>query len=373
MALAYRLIRAFAIALIAGAACIVAAAAQSPDARALCQSRDIEKAIEACSQIIAASQADGPTYRMALLFRARAYLTRSEWSRAIADLDQRLQLDSTSPLAAESYALRATAHYQAADFPGAIADAEAALKLNPRNEQALKIRSFAHVAQGTKSSDSGFAALPDALVAYVAHGPAGACGPGCDEWLAVEGTVDREGPRRVTAALDRLGARKLPVVLDFRGPSGFGPAMSIGKILRERGFDTTVGRTLVDECDDDQLNDRCTGLKRAGKPLPATLVASAACRTDCLLGLAGGVRRTVPAATRVVIGSIFSPNRIGLATIPVFREGRVERIRDLIRAHLAQMGFDPRVSDMIGENYDSTQAIEVSREDVVRLRIATEP
>ena len=32
------------------------------------------------------------------------------------------------------------------------------------------------------------------LTVYVAHGPAGTCGATCEEWLAVEGTVDWDGP-----------------------------------------------------------------------------------------------------------------------------------------------------------------------------------
>ena len=136
------------------------------------------------------------------------------------------------------------------DFAGAIADCDEALKLDPRNEQALRIRSFAHAGQGTASSTPAPRSMPDALLVYVARGPAGACGEKCEEWLAVEGTVDWDGPQRLIAALDRLGTRKLPVVLNFRGPATFHAAMSIGKLLRERGFDATVGQTLVEECAD---------------------------------------------------------------------------------------------------------------------------
>src|SRR5262249_19515927 len=191
-------------------------------------------------------------------------------------LDRALQLDSTSRLAGEAFAMRATARYQLTDFAGAIADCEAALKLNPRNEQALKIRSFAHAGQGTASSKSGPTSLPDALIVYVARGPAGACGDNCEEWLAVEGQVGWGGTRPVTAAVDRLGTRKLPVVLNFRGRSGFQPAMSIGRILRERGFDTTVGQTLVEGCGD-PLRAECVALKRSGKPVKATLAPSKVC------------------------------------------------------------------------------------------------
>lgn len=312
-----------------------------------------------------------PAHRsFALSTRARAYVVRGEWSRAVADLDEVLQLDSTSPAAAVPLTTRATARYQLSDFAGAIADAEAVLKLDPRNEQALRIRSFAHAALGTASSSDGPKSMPDALLVYVARGVPGACGEKCEEWLAVEGTVDWEGPRRVIAALDRLGARKLPVVLNFRGRSGFTPAMSIGKILRERGFDATVGQTLVEECPD-PLAAECMALKRSGKPLQASLVPSPDCNIPCVLGLAGGVRRTLPDATAVVIGGTFMPNRIGLEAVTPFREGRQARSRDLIKVHVTQMGVDPRVADMIEEQSGAARATELSREEIVRLRIVT--
>jgi hypothetical protein len=212
--------------------------------------------------------------------------------------------------------------------------------------------------------------MPDAVMVYVARGPAGVCGERCDEWLSVEGTLDWQGPLRLIAALDRLGARKLPVVLNFRGNSNFHSAMSIGKILRERGFEATVGLTLVDDCDD-PLAAACMALKRAGKPLQAKLVPSRTCGVACLLGLAGGVRRTLPEATTVVIGGMAVGNRIGLPATEPFREGRHVRTRDLVKLHLTQMGVDPQVADMMEEHYASAGSTELSRADIARLRIVT--
>jgi hypothetical protein len=34
-----------------------------------------------------------------------------------------------------------------------------------------------------------FGSPPDAMIFYVAHGPADACGPGCSDWIAAEGAV----------------------------------------------------------------------------------------------------------------------------------------------------------------------------------------
>ena len=35
----------------------------------------------------------------------------------------------------------------------------------------------------------GFGSPPDAMIFYVAHGAPGACGQGCSDWIAAEGTV----------------------------------------------------------------------------------------------------------------------------------------------------------------------------------------
>jgi tetratricopeptide (TPR) repeat protein len=334
---------------------------------------DIAGAVADCDEVLKLTASDEQALRIrasAFVTRARASFARADWNRAVPDLDQALQLDSEPQAKAYAFATRATARYQMSDFAGAIADCEEALKLNPRNEQALRIRAFAHVAQGTASSTDGPTSMPDALMVYVAHGPAGACGERCDEWLAVEGTVDWDGPRRLTAALDRLGTRRIPVALNFRERSGLTPAMSMGKLLRERGFETTVGQTLVEGCED-PLAASCVALKRTGKPVQARLVASKVCDVACLLGLAGGVRRTVPDSTTVVIGSMWVPNRIGVQAEEPFRDGRHTRFRDLIKLHLTQMGVDPQVADMMEDNYATARRIELSREDIARLRIVT--
>jgi len=48
---------------------------------------------------------------------------------------------------------------------------------------------------------------PDAMIFYVAHGAAGACGPGCADWIAAEGTVQWDTHKRLIAILDRQPPR----------------------------------------------------------------------------------------------------------------------------------------------------------------------
>jgi hypothetical protein len=58
-----------------------------------------------------------------------------------------------------------------------------------------------------------FGSPPDAMIFYVAHGPADACGPGCSDWIAAEGAVQWDSYKRLIAILDRQAGRKLPVVI----------------------------------------------------------------------------------------------------------------------------------------------------------------
>jgi hypothetical protein len=348
----------------------LAADAFTARATARYQMSDLAGAIadcEAALELTASDQYARGLRASAFVTRARVAITRSEWSRVVDDAGEAVQLEQAPQAKAYAFTMRATARYQMSDFAGAIADCDAALTLNPRDQQALRIRASAHTAQGTASSAGGPGSM---LQVYVARGPAGACGEKCDEWLAVEGIVDPQGVQRLIAALDRLGARKLPVVLNFRGNSNFHSAMSIGKILRERGFEATVGQTQVDDCDD-PFQAKCIALKPAGKPVQARLVPTRTCGVACVLGLAGGVRRTVPDATTVVIAGMAVGNRIGLPATEPFREGRHVRTRDLVKLHLTQMGVDPQLADMMEEHYASARTTELSREDIARLRIVT--
>ena len=49
------------------------------------------------------------------------------------------------------------------------------------------------------------------LTFFLAKGEPGACGPGCSEWIAAEGTFDRDAATRFDAFLSRLGPRSLPI------------------------------------------------------------------------------------------------------------------------------------------------------------------
>ena len=81
----------------------------------------------------------------------------------------------------------------------------------------------------------------NAMIFYVAHGADGACGKGCSEWIAAEGTVQWDTHKRLIAILDRQAGRKLPVIIHAWGDSNLNVAASLGRILRDHGIDTISG------------------------------------------------------------------------------------------------------------------------------------
>ena len=212
--------------------------------------------------------------------------------------------------------------------------------------------------------------LPDAVLIYPAHGASGACGENCSHWLAAEGAVQWDGYKRVIAGLDRFPDRKRPVFLNVRGQGNLSAATSIGRILRERGVDVGIGRTIADQCQGLSELD-CVALKRSGVSLNASLSSIGTCDLACVLILAGGVRRMLPENTTVVIQGTHILNRLGLNVSDDHREGVHARFREQTKLYFAQMGVDPALADTMDANYGTTRSTQLSRADVVRLRIVT--
>src|ERR1700743_2567693 len=152
--------------------------------------------------------------------------------------------------------------------------------------------------------------LPDAMIFYAAYGADGACGPGCSDWIAAEGTVQWDTYKRLIAILDRQNGRKLPLVIHSWGESNLNVSVGLGRILHDRGIDTTEGTTDVAACKDKSDVD-CFALKRPGGPLDATLTTSdARCDTACVLIFSGGVHRPVPQGTGVILTGMAIRNRL---------------------------------------------------------------
>lgn len=217
----------------------------------------------------------------------------------------------------------------------------------------------------------GFGSPPDAMIFYVAHGAAGACGQGCSEWIAAEGTVQWDTHKRLIAILDRQAPRKLPVVIHSRGESNLNVAVSLGRILRDRGIDTTEGSTEVEVCDGKSEAD-CFALKRPGGPLDARMnLSEPRCDIACVLMLAGGVHRSLPPGTRMILTGMAIRNRLAPNVSDEQRESLTARFGEQFRLYLREMGVEPELLDIVERNSGSRRPTELPPSEWARLRIVT--
>jgi len=209
------------------------------------------------------------------------------------------------------------------------------------------------------------------MIFYVAHGAPNACGPGCSDWIAAEGAVQWDTYKRLINILDRHPGNKLPLVISARGLSNLNVAVSMGRILHERGIDTTEGITEVVSCKDKAEAD-CFALKRPGGPLDATLnTANTYCDIACVLMLAGGIHRTLPAGTRVIMSGTAIHNRLAPNVSDEHRESLTTIFGEQFRLYLREMGVDTELIDIVDRNNEQQRAYEVPAADWTRLHLVT--
>ena len=135
--------------------------------------------------------------------------------------------------------------------------------------------------------------------------------------------------------------------------------------------DTTEGTTDVGACAD-KANADCFALKRPGGPLDATLnTKDALCDLACVLILAGGLHRTLPSGTHVVLTGMEIHNRVAPSVSEQRREGLTTLFGQQFRVYLRQMGIDTELLDLVDRNAERHQATELSPTDWTRLHIVT--
>jgi hypothetical protein len=219
----------------------------------------------------------------------------------------------------------------------------------------------------------GIGSPPDAMIFYVAHGAAGACGQGCSEWIAAEGTVQWDTHKRLIAILDRQNGRKLPVVINSWGESNLNVSTGLGRILRGRGIDTLAGPTDVEACHG-KPEAECFSLKRPGGPLDAKMKPpDAPCDVACVLILAGGVHRGLPAGTKVILTGMSIHNRLAPNVSRDEQEGASTRFGELFRIYLRDMGVETELLDIVDRNSENRHQTELPPAEWTRLRLVTAP
>jgi len=235
----------------------------------------------------------------------------------------------------------------------------------------LSAGGYAQAQDPHRPAVGGIGSPVNAMIFYVAHGADGACGNGCSEWIAAEGTVQWDTHKRLIAILDRQAGRKLPVIIHAWGDSNLNVAASLGRILREHGIDTSAGTTDVEACNRKNETE-CFALKRPGGPLDAKVtLTDTSCDLACVLTLAGGVHRTLPAGTRMVFGGMSIRNRLAPNVSEERRQGLTVQYGEQLRHYLRDMGVEPELVDIVDRNSETKRQTEMPPSEWIRLHIVT--
>ena len=233
-------------------------------------------------------------------------------------------------------------------------------------------RAQEHEQPETRSPVGGVVSPEGAMIFYAAHGRDEACGVNCSDWIAAEGAVQWDTYKRLFAFLDRFGAqRKMPVVLNGWGEGDLKAAMSLGKIIRSRGLDVSAGTTVVARCAKATDAD-CFALKRSGEPLDAKLDTTfVECDIVCVVVLAGGVHRSLPADAKIVISGMQVKSRMTPNVSPEASQGLRNYYDDLLGLYLHQMGVDPQIVAIMERDSKTRRTTTLSNNDWLKLRLVT--
>ncbi|MBX9588165.1 MAG: hypothetical protein K2X43_02600 [Hyphomonadaceae bacterium] len=116
------------------------------------------------------------------------------------------------------------------------------------------------------------------------------CEPHCLQWIAAQGKIDAASPGRLKKVLSQLGDRKLPILIDSTGGS-VNDALAIGRLIRAKGLDVVVARTVFTPC---AAEDKaCRKSKTGGELKGQAQAKSSKCASSCAFILAGGTQRFV--------------------------------------------------------------------------------
>jgi len=204
-------------------------------------------------------------------------------------------------------------------------------------------------AEPTAAEKAGFASR---LTIYLAKGAAGACGPGCDRWIAIEGEIDGNAASRVRRFLAGVKDAQLPIYLHSPG-GNVEQSYVIGRLLRSRKAIARVGQTIVAACAaGTQTDAACLKAKNAGGEIEAELTTyHAMCNSACgYLFLGATSREVAPDAalgvhnSRLVFAVHGNPPAALLAEFKQRRTASADRERS---AYIAAMGISHELDDLI--------------------------
>jgi hypothetical protein len=95
------------------------------------------------------------------------------------------------------------------------------------------------------------------------------------------------------------------------------------------------------------------------------------CDFACVLVLAGGVHRSLPAGARVVLSGMAITNRLAPNVSDEHRQGLTARFGEQFRVYLREMGVDTEPFDIVNRNSESHRQTELPPPEWLRLQIVT--
>lgn len=208
----------------------------------------------------------------------------------------------------------------------------------------------AALAQPAPKSRGSFKHEP--MIFFVAKGAPNSCGPGCDTWIAAEGTFDPDVHQRLSDFLNAPARRNLPIF--FHSPGGeLQPSIATGNVLRERRMAAGIGQTVPEGCRElARANAACRRLMASGRVLKARLkVGSGICASGCGYALVGASVRLIGPGSKFGVHASRLIARPGTgaarerANAGAAREAASQSY-DLLKQYVALAGVDPALIDL---------------------------
>jgi hypothetical protein len=203
------------------------------------------------------------------------------------------------------------------------------------------------------------------------------CEPKCAEWISAEGSIVLGTAEQLRKIVNSLGGRKLPILIHSAGGLTQ-KAMEMGYLIRARGLDVAVARTVFEPC-----TNAAGGCKQGtwtgslGEPTSK----SAYCYDPCTHVLAGGVRRFVgPDAQVGLVNYTFNQavverwqktyrEKVPVGT--VLERSFVPPIVAYDRTYFRKLGISEDIEDLTISTPPSKTRI-LTETELLKLRLATE-
>jgi hypothetical protein len=217
----------------------------------------------------------------------------------------------------------------------------------------------------------------DPMVIFIAEGPPNSCGPGCNRWIAAEGSFDQKSAQRVVEFLDRHRELRLPIY--FHSEGGFvNNAIEIAQHLRRLRMRAGIARTAIQQCAGTATSQDCRRLIEKTPNLASQLrLNEGLCASACVYAFVGASSRDVSAGARIGVhaNTLTRHTNKGLMAISPAQLTSTESWHRELHAqrawqHVIQMGVDPNLV-VLAQKIDPRNIRLLSQDELVRLGIVT--